>query len=351
MSRRRACRCRHCYYGGVPSDAGADDAWQDSYALRRSLRQGKLAAQATTTLGSEHGMTTSLSFMAASPRRNLGLSLLFALGGLSGTVQGADVAMVTDLQGRATAAREGLARDLTILAELDAGTVVQLTAGATLVALYLDAGDEYVFTGPATIAFLVGQPEIQAGSKPQRRPLTLGTGSKDIRIKPVGLAQAATVMRSNRSGAPIQALGLSDTRTLETQPEFRWTAPRAALTYRFELNDETGRVVFASQVNATSVKLPAGVQLREAVPYKWKVSYPLADGRQYSSSAEFTVASADVRGQAAALRPGAAAPLSSRIAYAAWLESMELRDEARKYWKAAAAERPQDLQLEALAAQ
>jgi hypothetical protein len=295
-------------------------------------------------------MSTSLVFADALPRRNLGLSLVFAIGALSATAQAADVAMVTDLQGRATAAREGQARDLTILAELDAGTVVQLTAGATLVALYLDAGDEYVFTGPATIVFRVGQPDIQAGIKPQRRPLTLGTGGKDIRIKPVGLAQAAIVMRSNRSGAPIQALALSETRTLEARPEFRWSSPRVGLTYRFELKDEAGRMVFASDVNATSVKLPAGVQLREAVPYKWYVFYPLPDGRQYSTSAEFAVASADIRHQAEALRPNDSAPLSSRIAYAAWLESMELRDEARKYWKAAAAERPQDVQLEALAA-
>jgi hypothetical protein len=295
-------------------------------------------------------MRTSLVFVAALLRRTLRLSLLLAISAWSVTAQGADVAMVTDLQGRATATREGQARDLSILAALDGGAVVQLSAGATLVALYLATGDEYVFAGPATIAFKVGRPEVQAGSKPQRRPLMLGAGGKDIRIKPVALVQAATVMRSNRRGAPIQALGLSETRTLETQPEFRWSAPRAQLGYRFELNDETGQVVFASQVNATSVKLPPSVQLREGVAYKWRVSFAFPDGRPYSSTAEFTVASTEVRAQAEALRPNDSAPLSSRIAYAAWLDTMELKDEARKYWKAAAAERPEDTRLAALAA-
>jgi hypothetical protein len=40
---------------------------------------------------------------------------------------------------------------------------------------------------------------------------------------------------------------------------------------------------------------------------------------------------------------------SDRVAYAAWLEQVELKDEARGVWRALAAERPQDTRLEALA--
>jgi hypothetical protein len=58
-----------------------------------------------------------------------------------------------------------------------------------------------------------------------------------------------------------------------------------------------------------------------------------------------------LRAQAEVLRPAAAAPLSTRVAYAAWLDQMELKDEARKYWKAAAAERPDDPRLKSLAEQ
>jgi hypothetical protein len=43
--------------------------------------------------------------------------------------------------------------------------------------------------------------------------------------------------------------------------------------------------------------------------------------------------------------------VSQRVAYAAWLEQMELRDEARRYWKALSAERPEDAKLKALAAE
>jgi hypothetical protein len=43
--------------------------------------------------------------------------------------------------------------------------------------------------------------------------------------------------------------------------------------------------------------------------------------------------------------------VSERVAYAAWLEQMELKDEARRYWRALSAERPDDARLKALAAE
>ncbi|MDB5810031.1 MAG: hypothetical protein JWN94_2153 [Betaproteobacteria bacterium] len=266
-------------------------------------------------------------------------------------VNAAGVAMVTDLQGKASIGADGRTRDVTILSELETGAQVQLAAGATLVVLYLDAGDEYVFKGPAAIVFKPAQPDVTSGAKPQKRSPSLGKGGSSIRIKPVGVAQGAMVMRGFLTGARIQLLNLHKTRTLETQPEFRWQPIQDGVKYQFELTDDTGRVVHEAQVEAVSLKVPAGLTLKEGVPYSWEVSARLPDGKKYSSSADFAVAPADVRAQAEALRPAAAAPLSSRIAYAAWLDQVELKDEARKYWKTAAAERPEDPRLKALAGQ
>jgi hypothetical protein len=270
---------------------------------------------------------------------------------LPAMAHGAGVAMVTDLQGKATISAEGRARDVTILAELDAGSQVQLAAGATLVALYLDAGDEYVFKGPASILFKAGQPEVTSGAKPEKRGSSLGKGGNAIKIKPVGVAQGAMVMRGFRTGARIQLLNLHKTRTLETQPEFRWQALQSGVKYHIEVTDETGRMLHEADVDTASFKLPAAIPLKEGVPYTWEVSARLPDGRKYSSSADFAVAPADLRTQADALRPAASAPLSARVAYAAWLDQMELKDEARKYWKAAATERPDDPRLKSLAEQ
>jgi len=284
-------------------------------------------------------------------RKALAPLLWCAIGALSAAAQGAGVAMVTDLTGKATASSDGRSRDVTILAELEAGAKVQLGAGATLVALYLAAGDEYVFKGPATIDFKPAAPEVIGGAPPERRGLALGKGGRDVRIKPVGMTQGAIVMRSVRADARIQLLSLNKTRTLETQPVFLWKELQPGLKYGIELNDDTGRTIFDAEVDAISFRLPAGVPMKEGVPYTWQVSARLPDGRKYSSSAEFAVAPADLRAEAEALRPAPSAPLSSRIAFAAWLDQMELKDEARKYWKNASAERPEDPRLKALAGQ
>jgi hypothetical protein len=55
------------------------------------------------------------------------------------------------------------------------------SAGATLVALYLDSGDEYLFKGPATIEFRSGVPDVSAGAKPEKRSLQLGKDGKQVR--------------------------------------------------------------------------------------------------------------------------------------------------------------------------
>ncbi len=263
----------------------------------------------------------------------------------------AGIAMVTDLQGKATTTAEGKPRDVTILSELDAGAQVQLAAGATLVAMYLDAGDEYVFKGPAAIVFRAGQPDVTSGAKPEKRSAALGKGGAPVRIKPVGVAQGAMVMRGFRTGARIQLLNLHKTKTLETQPEFRWQALQSGVKYHIEITDDTGRSMHEADVDQAAYKLPAGVPLKEGVTYTWEVSARMPDGRKYSSSADFAVAPRDLRVQAADLRPAATAPFSTRIAYAAWLDQMELKDEARLYWKAASAERPEDPRLKSLAEQ
>jgi len=290
------------------------------------------------------------TYFERTARRLLVVSALSAFVGLCAPAFGASVAMVTDLQGKASVTSDSRTRELTILGELEAGARVELAAGATLVALYLDAGDEYVFKGPASIAFRSGQPEVVKGAKAEKRNPALGKGGKDIRIKPVGMAQGAIVMRSFRA-ARIKLQNLHGTRTLETQPEFRWQELQPGLQYQFDLTDDTGRTLHEAQVAGTSFKLPASVQLKDGTTYTWEIAARLPDGRKYSSSGDFSVAPADLRGQADALRPAPSAPLSARIAYAAWLDQMELKDEARKYWRAASSERPEDPRLKALAGQ
>ena len=237
------------------------------------------------------------------------------------------------------------------MAEIEADTRVQLDPGARLVVIYLKLGDEYTITGPATVNFRPEEPVAASGAKPAKSGNPLAAGGAAIRIKPVGVIQATLVMRSMRPGARIRLLTLSGTHTLDAQPEFRWRGLEPGLRYQFELNDDTGRTLHEALLDTTSFTLPASVQLREGVPYTWAISARLADGRKYSGAGDFSVAPAELRAQAEALRPAASAPLSMRVAYAAWLAQMDLKDEARKYWQAASSERPADPRLKALAEQ
>jgi hypothetical protein len=60
--------------------------------------------------------------------------------------------------------------------------------------------------------------------------------------------------------------------------------------------------------------------------------------------------SRELRAQIEAARPGPSATVAQRVRFAAWLEQLQLKDEARVYWKALAAERPDSQQLKELAA-
>ena len=165
------------------------------------------------------------------------------------------------------------------------------------------------------------------------------------------MAQGAIVLRSLLPAARIRLFSANGTRLLEAQPEFRWQELQAGVPYQFGITDDTGRSLYETQVDTASLTLPATVQLRDGGSYTWVVSAKLPDGRKYVSTGVFSVASADLLAQAMDLRTDASAPVSSRVAYAAWLEQAELKDEARKHWRALAAERPQDMRLQELATQ
>lgn len=259
------------------------------------------------------------------------------------------VAMITDIAGVITEQAASVKRDVTILAEIEPSTRLQLSDAARLVVIYLGSGDEYTMRGPALIEFRASEPVAVSGAQPVRRASPLAARGAAVRIRPVGVTQAVLVMRSAKPAARIRLLNLSGTQTLETRAEFRWQAPQPGLKYQFELIDDTGHTVHEAQLETTTLKLPPSVQLTEGVPYTWAVSARLPDGRKYSNAGDFSVAPANLRAQAEALRPAVSAPLSTRVAYAAWLDQMELKDEARKYWRILFVERPEDARLKTLA--
>ena len=272
-----------------------------------------------------------------------GLAGIVLGAGLCGVALAQGVAMVTDVSGKVSGPGE-----VTIMAEIAADTRMQVEPGAQLTVIYMKSGEEYAFSGPAQIQFRAGGPQVLRGAQPQKRASPLAKAG-NVRIRPVAVTQAAFVMRSARPSVRIKLLTLSGTKTLELSPEFRWMELAPGLAYRFELTDDTGRSLQEAHVRGAVLKLPDSVQLREGITYTWEVSARTPDGRRYVSAGDFSVASPALRTEAESLRPAEGSSVSDRVAYAAWLDNAQLKDEARLYWRALAAERPDDARLKALA--
>jgi hypothetical protein len=272
-------------------------------------------------------------------------TLLAALyGNAAAPANAQSVAMATDVSGKVTGQVS-----VTILAEITAESRIRVEAGARLVALYIKSGDEYTIIGPAQVQFRTTEPQVISGAAPQRRASPIARGGSVRIVSPVALA--GYVMRNLEPTARIRLLTLARTKVLDNAPEFRWRELEPSLRYRFELDDDTGETLHEAEVSGGAYRLPSFVALREGIKYTWLVSTRVQDGRRYTSVGAFSVATAELRAQASTLQPGAGAPVSDRVAYAAWLEQVELRDEARKYWKVLAGERPEDPKLNEVASE
>ena len=281
------------------------------------------------------------------PARWVDLIALGLLLAVSAPVHAQSVAMITDVTGKVS--QPGGKAALTILSEIEADARIQLEAGARLVAIYLKSGDEYSVTGPAQVQFRSDGLQGLSGGKPVKQAGPIAKAGADLRIKSASVTQAAFVMRSIRTTGRINLLALSGTKSLDANPEFRWQAVEPGLRYRFELKDETAKTLVVTDVDGTSFTLPSSIRLNDDAAYRWDVSARSTEGHLHAGAAVFTVASAELRSEAESLRPPSDAPVSARVAFAAWLAQMELRDEARKYWKVLAADRPDDAKLKLLA--
>lgn len=274
---------------------------------------------------------------------------LFACCGWVGASGTNSVAMLTDLQGKVAVAGDPKSPSLSILSELKQGSRVLLGTGAHATIVYLDSGQEYELSGPAEVQFEADHPQAIKGAAPRKHGAALTRSHEAIRINPVQVTQAAIVMRSIEPGRKLKLLSLSDTTTLELRPTFQWQPPQSGLHYQFALLDDTGKPLFDATVDDASLRLPDTMPLQPGVAYTWVVSTKDAAGKTWSNAGDFSLASADLRAQVERLRPAADAPLSERVVFAAWLEQMHLRDEARKFWKVIAAQRQDDARLKVLA--
>ena len=270
----------------------------------------------------------------------LTLAMLMA----GGQAHAAPVAMITDLEGRATI---GGGRPLALLDEVVAGTVISLEDASSLVLVYYASGIEYRFEGPASLDVAESAPAATSGAAPAVRRL-LGDGEKATRISPAGKVQASVLMRGDALETELVLISPSS-KVLETRPRFCWEPVSGAARYRFELIDEDLETVAQATPLEPCFELPDELHLEPGAVYTWEVETRLPGAVRVSEWAAFSVASAEEQSLVRTLRPPPDAPFSERLVFAVWLQQNGFQDEARHQWQGLQEERG-DLELPGWAA-
>src|SRR5688572_13550423 len=98
---------------------------------------------------------------------------VFAYGG---SVFAAPVAVVTDMQGKATVQES---KAVALLGEVEGDARVQLDQNARMVVVYYSTGAEYSLRGPSVVQFKAAGPESISGNAPEKRQAALASAGKE----------------------------------------------------------------------------------------------------------------------------------------------------------------------------
>lgn len=257
------------------------------------------------------------------------------------TVLAADaVAMVTDLQGPTRLVDEGRQRPLVLLEYLRPGHEVRLGKNARVTLIYFQSGTQYVAGGEGTVRIAAAKPDVAGGTtlvgSETRQAALAASARKDV-------VQGALVMKTTPQ--PIQPLSPADTRALNARPVFVWKSSKAKPPFQITLTDANKQMVAQAEVKAMRFELPAGVTLADGARYNWRVEGRTSKGDPVIGETSFDVATAAERDKVNQARPAAGAAFSERVTYAAILDGMGFRDDARAEWRRLSAERKGDIRL------
>jgi hypothetical protein len=246
--------------------------------------------------------------------------------------------LVTEVTGRAELEGAGA---VATLAQIPDGSRLSLQADATLVAVDLGSGKEYVLKGGQDYRVTPQGPQGSGGSVTSTA--LPAKGMSDIHIAPdmVALAKPATRSRTTRASvpnpiSPVKTIVVSDA------PLFRWSAVDVSTGYRLSVLKPDGSLHWEARTQDTQLPLPKTHRLAPGKKYTWRIEYFAEGGRTSDASAEFSVAPAATIKQLSALKADARSPFSRRVLYAALLTEVGAKEEARELWKELAQEKPDD---------
>lgn len=262
---------------------------------------------------------------------------------ISGRADAADtVALVSDVSGNVVFKTDAGSSPAKLLAAIPLGAKIDLPEGAKLSMIYIEKGDEYKLSGPGSYRVEAAAPQTISGGAPAKGK-TIGAALNGKRIRSENVAQATLTMRGMKKARPsLEPLIPSGCIVLADPPQLRWREPANGLAYQIQLIDSQNLVLVSKEVTGGAFTIPSEIPLASGGYYLWSVSTTMADGSIVTSSAQFRVASNEIREQAAKLRPSKDGSASDRIIYGIWLEFENLAYDAHLVWDGLAAEFPDE---------
>ena len=250
----------------------------------------------------------------------------------SPNASGAPVGLVTDVDGGALYAGE----PLKLLADLPAGSEVDVAAGGRVVVFYFGDGSEWTLAGPGRYRLASKAPEAQRpAAAPQKRAAPVAY--RHFKLKVDKIAQGGTVMRG---GEALALASPVDEVVLNRDVRFAWEPAGAGVTYTFELVDDRGNRLVSQQTTERELALPADVRLASGRTYYWSLRGADRAGSPAAYRAtEFRVADAATVERVKAAAPKAGASFSERALYVALLEDLGAKSAARDARRSLAQER------------
>jgi hypothetical protein len=276
-------------------------------------------------------------------KRLTGSILALLVLGLCPPIQAQGVAMVADLQGKASLQRDQRSEPLVLTAEIPAGRDLTLETGSRMVFIALKDGEEITVQGPLTFRLdAQGHPLGPARNFTRKR--VEATRLQEA-LKPGGLAQASLVMRDLPSELEFLA---PDPGVREPRPRFEWSAP-GGFQFTFVLKDDQGRELARQEGAQTWFELPPGLALPPSATCSWSLEGRGPGGLVRRARGEVTLLAEPLRQALDALGAHRQDSFARGLIYAAALAEAGLRTEARAEWRRLARLRPDDPILQAYA--
>jgi len=251
----------------------------------------------------------------------------------------APLAMVMDVQGEVIANNKAVE----LLVELPENTEVNLSENASISLVYLASGSEYVVSGPKKILLKKDYLEID-GKKQEGEKLLVS--AEDLADN--NYLQASVQMRDAEDESKLVLFSPVSTGVLTTHPTLSWKSIGDDAQYHVEIiSSESGDSVFSFDTDKTSVIIPENVDLPRDQTLTWEIEAVVGEDDPIYKTSTFSIIGVELLAQIKDLQSKSESSFSSKVLLAWLLDNKGFNEDAKKYWKMLAKERPHDKAIQA----